>query len=215
MLSWAYRCVRSSLSSRSSTVWRWRTNSYMVTDAEQTRKKHSGCTLTAERGRCSSGVRAARVSKELSGRLWEEGVQKACLPHLPLFLAGPPAAQGVTEVLGYSSGKLLPPYSPPCRPRGYWCPLPLPSLLPALWAIKSFPGGALLCSRCLRGWGLAESQLPQDWWGMGPLRSEPRHCLPSSWEWRWVVAAQTWCSCPTVAGEKQKKDVLKRWSGSQ
>lgn len=106
----------------------------------KTWKKHSGCTVMAERGQCSSGVRAARVSKELSGRRWEEGVQRAHLPRLPLFPAGPSAAQGTCArgaglLIRKASSTLLPTLQTP----GLLTPLPTAQPPPGLVSNQVIP----------------------------------------------------------------------------
>lgn len=106
----------------------------------QTCKKHSGCTVMAERGQCSSGVRAARVSKELSRRRWEEGVQRPHLPHLPLFPTGSPAAQGTCAggaglLLRKASSILFPTLQTP----GLMMPVPTAQPPPGLMSNQVIP----------------------------------------------------------------------------
>lgn len=117
-------------------------------------------------GEYSLVVRPGKASQKrwtnlgLSGRHWAEHVQRARLLSLLLIQVGRPGhlPRKRPPALGYSSEKLLP-------------PLPRPTPSPDFLAPKPLPGGALLCSQCLRGRCPDESQFPWDWSGTGPLLS--------------------------------------------
>lgn len=95
----------------------------------QTYEKHSGCSDGRE-DRAARGWERPE-SPRVSGRPWEEGVQRARLPCLPLFQASPPSAQGTCAG---GAGRL-----PTLQTPGLLTPLPTAQPPPGLVSNQVIP----------------------------------------------------------------------------